>query len=322
MKQTFNILRGRPLRPAQHKLCLMLLAALFAWLLPQTAAASYEEEPDNYSVSLGGTTTVYFTAPVYSQEGADTWIYDGNLRVSVDGGEYTTIFHWASETDIDSDKSSLSCYFSTTANGFFDITLGNTTSTSRLTKDNPGNRTLQRNSDGYSYSFEAEWSVPYNLLGKTLKFQWYCKRNGNSATVRDREVENLKVVTVKMPEASAKLTPFISTPMMDPNSPGKLQLPWFLASDSITKAYYEYVDAMGKYHKEDLSDMNSGIIILDANVPHKSLRLVCDYKAQGDKGSYLIEGVSSSPQNVPLIHGPPLERPQAEGGTVVERAFS
>ena len=324
MKQTFNILRGRPLRPAQHKLCLMLLAALFAWLLPQTAAASYEEEPDNYSVSLGGTTTVYFTAPVYSQEGADTWIYDGNLRVSVDGGEYTTIFHWASETDIDSDKSSLSCYFSTTANGFFDITLGNTTSTSRLTKDNPGNRTLQRNSDGYSYSFEAEWSVPYNLLGKTLKFQWYCKRNGNSATVRDREVENLKVVTVKMPEASAKLTPFISTPMMDPNSPGKLQLPWFLASDSITKAYYEYVDAMGKYHKEDLSDMNSGIIILDANVPHKSLRLVCDYKAQGDKGSYLIEGVSSSPQNVPLIHGPVglTARPLSDRKPKVELSWS
>ena len=312
-----NKRRGRPWQ-------MLLLLALFAWLLPQTAAASYEEEPDNYSVSLGGTTTVYFTAPVYSQEGADTWIYDGNLRVSVDGGEYTTIFHWASETDIDSDKSSLSCYFSTTANGFFDITLGNTTSTSRLTKDNPGNRTLQRNSDGYSYSFEAEWSVPYNLLGKTLKFQWYCKRNGNSATVRDREVENLKVVTVKMPEASAKLTPFISTPMMDPNSPGKLQLPWFLASDSITKAYYEYVDAMGKYHKEDLSDMNSGIIILDANVPHKSLRLVCDYKAQGDKGSYLIEGVSSSPQNVPLIHGPVglTARPLSDRKPKVELSWS
>ena len=310
-----NNRRGRPW---------LVLLLLLAWLTPQRAAASYEEEPDNYSVSLGGTTTVYFTAPVYSQEGADTWIYDGNLRVSVDGGEYTTIFHWASETDIDSDKSSLSCYFSTTANGFFDITLGNTTSTSRLTKDNPGNRTLQRNSDGYSYSFEAEWSVPYNLLGKTLKFQWYCKRNGNSATVRDREVENLKVVTVKMPEASAKLTPFISTPMMDPNSPGKLQLPWFLASDSITKAYYEYVDAMGKYHKEDLSDMNSGIIILDANVPHKSLRLVCDYKAQGDKGSYLIEGVSSSPQNVPLIHGPVglTARPLSDRKPKVELSWS
>ena len=324
---TYGRACSRSAEPKQTWFCSRLIAALLllAWLVPQRAAASYEEEPDNYYVSLGGTTTVYFTAPVYSQEGADTWIYDGNLRVSVDGGqEYTTIFHWASETDIDSDKSSLSCYFSTTAGGFFDITLGNTTSTSRLTKDNPGNRTLQRNSDGYSYSFEAEWSVPYNLLGKTLKFQWYCKRNGNSATVRDREVENLKVVTVKMPEASAKLTPFISLPMMDPNSPGKLQLPWFLASDSITKAYYEYVDAMGKYYKEDLVDMNSGIITLDANVPHKSLRLVCDYKAQGDKGSYLIEGVSSSPQNVPLIHGPVglTARPLSDRKPKVELSWS
>ena len=56
MNKTTNILRW--------KRWLMLLA-LFAWLLPQTAAAdlSYEDDPDNYTVELGGSNVIYFTAP-------------------------------------------------------------------------------------------------------------------------------------------------------------------------------------------------------------------------------------------------------------------
>ena len=293
-----NARRGRPWH-------VMLLLALFAWLLPQRAAAEeYLHEPDHYSVSLGGTTVVYFTAPVYDQKNVDQWISDGNLRVSVDGNTPTTIFSWyASSTDIASNATEVSTHFSTTTGGFFDITKGNTTSTFRLTKDNGTSVNLKRNSDGYSFTFEAEWSVPYNLLGKKLTFSWDVTRDGNSPWTKTK-VTGLKTVTINMPAASAKLTPFVSTPMMDLNSPGKLQLPWFLASDSITKTWYEYTDATGKYHKVELSDLTSGIIVLDANVPHRGLRLLCNYKAQGDKGSYEIEGVASSTQNVPFIHGP------------------
>lgn len=50
MQHHLNILRGRPW---------LLLLTLFAWLLPQQAAASYEDEPANYSVSLGGSNIVY-----------------------------------------------------------------------------------------------------------------------------------------------------------------------------------------------------------------------------------------------------------------------
>ena len=52
-----------------------MLLALFAWLLPQRAAAEeYVHDPDHYSVSLGGTNIVYFTAPVYDQKNVDQWI--------------------------------------------------------------------------------------------------------------------------------------------------------------------------------------------------------------------------------------------------------
>ncbi|MBQ8657204.1 MAG: hypothetical protein IJ527_09185, partial [Prevotella sp.] len=297
-----NSRRGRPWQ-------WMLLLALFAWLLPQTAAAEqFIHDPDNYSVSLGGSNIVYFTAPVYDQKNADQWVENGQLQVSVDGAAPKSIFMWyAVETGlegIDGDATEVKTRFSAHADGFFDITPGNTNSTFRLTKGNYNRANVKRNNDGYSFTFAAEWVVPYNLLGKKLTFSWVVTRNGNINAWESTRVTGLKTVTINMPEASAKLTPFVSSPMMDPNTPGKLQLPWFLLSDSITKAYYEYRDAADKYFKEDIENMNSGIIVLDANVPHKNLRVVCDYKEQGDKGSYLIEGVGSSPQNVPFIHGP------------------
>ena len=298
MKEKLNILRGRPW-------LVMLTAALFAWLLPQTAAAEeYLHDTDHYSVSLGGTNIVYFTAPVYDQKNVDQWIEEGRLFCKPEGESEFECFFWkTNETDISGSRTWVRTYFSTSAGGFFDITKGNTRDVFRLTKDNAGTADVNRNSDEYSFSFEAEWVVPYSLLGKKLTFTWEVYRNGNSPWKRTK-VTGLKTVEIKMPAASAKLTPFLSNPMMDPNSPGKVQLPWFLASDKITKAYYEYRDVADKYYKVDIKDMNSGVIMLDATMPHKGLRVICNYKEKGDKGEYEIEGVGSSSLNVPIIHAP------------------
>ena len=295
MKQSINILRGRP--------WLLMLAVLFTWLLPQKAAAlTYVDKPENYSVSLGGTNIIYFTAPAYDMEGADCWVTLGSLKVSGDGIPEQTIFYWEPEANISSSSTSLSCKFSTPANGFFDITLGNSRSVERLTKGNDRTLSLVRNSDGTTFDFDAEWVLPYNLLGKTLTFSWDVIRNGNG---RSREnVKGLKTVTIKVPAAASKLSPTVSSPMLNPNNPGKIELPWFLASDNITKAYYEYYDANGKYQKVNIEDVNSGTIMLDATVPHSKFRIVCNYKEKGDKGEYDIEGVASSAQNLTMIHAP------------------
>ena len=61
MKQKKNNWRGRP--------WLLMLAALFAWLLPQQAVAdtydTYVDKSYNYSVSLDGSNTVKIHVPVY-----------------------------------------------------------------------------------------------------------------------------------------------------------------------------------------------------------------------------------------------------------------
>ena len=294
MQQHLNILRGRP--------WLMLLLML-AWLMPQQASATYVDDADNYTVRLGGTNIVYFTAPVYDTSDSDTWIEKGQLKVTPEGGSTQTIFQWESETDINNSNTTLSCKFTTDADGFFDITLGNSNGTSRLTKSNGGNRTLVRNSDGKTFEFAAEWVVPYNMLGKKLTFTWEVKRNGNGGRSAET-VKNLKPVTINMPAAASKLKPFVAAPMLNPRNPGKLELPWYLASDSITKAYYEYVDAAGTTHKVDINNMNNGTIMLDANVPYRKFHIVCNYKERGDKGVYEIENVSSSTTNLAIIHAP------------------
>ena len=220
-----------------------------------------------------------------------------------EGGSTQTIFQWESETDINNSNTTLSCKFTTDADGFFDITLGNSNGTSRLTKSNGGNRTLVRNSDGKTFEFAAEWVVPYNMLGKKLTFSWEVRRNGNGGRSAE-DVKNLKSVTINMPAAASKLKPFVAAPMLNPRNPGKLELPWYLASDSITKAYYEYEDATGKKHKVDINNMNNGTIMLDANVPYRKFHIVCNYKERGDKGVYEIENVSSSTTNLAIIHAP------------------
>ena len=294
MQQHLNILRGRP--------WLMLLLML-AWLMPQQASATYVDDAANYTVRLGGTNIVYFTAPVYDTSDSDTWIEKGQLKVTPEGGSTQTIFQWESETDINNSNTTLSCKFTTDADGFFDITLGNSNGTSRLTKSNGGNRTLVRNSDGKTFEFAAEWVVPYNMLGKKLTFSWEVRRNGNGGRSAE-DVKNLKSVTINMPAAASKLKPFVAAPMLNPRNPGKLELPWYLASDSITKAYYEYEDATGKKHKVDINNMNNGTIMLDANVPYRKFHIVCNYKERGDKGVYEIENVSSSTTNLAIIHAP------------------
>ena len=50
-------------------------------------------------------------ASVYDTDGADTWIEEGKLLVSVDGGSAYTVFTWKSETNIDNDHTELACEF-------------------------------------------------------------------------------------------------------------------------------------------------------------------------------------------------------------------
>ena len=72
-----NARRGRPWQ-------MLLLLALFAWLLPQQAAAGdwFVERTYQYQVMLNGANTIRIKAPVYDEDAADHWVSNANLNVT------------------------------------------------------------------------------------------------------------------------------------------------------------------------------------------------------------------------------------------------
>lgn len=75
MNPKTNISRGRPGTTALSGFAgrtWLVLLTLFAWLLPQRAAAgTFVDDKSNYSVMLGGSNVIYFYAAVYDMDGAD-----------------------------------------------------------------------------------------------------------------------------------------------------------------------------------------------------------------------------------------------------------
>ena len=300
MRQSNIIRRWRPW---------LLLLALFAWLLPQQAAAdtydTYVDKSYNYGVTLDGSNTVKIHVPVYVQDGADCWIKDGKLKVSVAGGNEITLFRWQASEDIDGSADKCWTTFSTEAGGYIMVTLGNTSSSVKVTSGGSvGGNVIQNNDDAETYDVTAIWYVPYDVLGKKLTFKWDVERNGNSR--EDAKLTLSAPEAITMPSAGQTLQPIISDAMLSTKFKGQIEVPWFLASTDITKIRYEYTDAFNKTIRVDMpTNENNGIIRLNATEPHRDFRIVASYRMKGEGTSYYdIENVQSSSENLTMIHAP------------------
>ena len=69
----------------------MMLLALFAWLLPQEAwAEDYVGNRSKYKVWIEGMNVIKAELPCYDQSGSDTWQTDGWLYYHIDGQAQST----------------------------------------------------------------------------------------------------------------------------------------------------------------------------------------------------------------------------------------
>ncbi|MBR5394833.1 MAG: hypothetical protein IK144_07080 [Bacteroidaceae bacterium] len=310
MNKTTNILRGRPW---------LMLLALFAWLLPQTVAAddTYVEDTSNYSITLTGSNVITIDAPLCDFKGTDTWINDGNLYVEGTGVEKTKVLHFECK-DVPWDgysnsKTEIPVIFSTAVGGYFDITQGNSSNKFKLTKDSEQTKDITRLGENNFY-FSADWVLPYNLLGKELKFTWEVERNVSGAGAKKKVTPSQK--TIKVPEAAEAAAPIITDAMLNPKSKGVIEIPWYLAAKEITALRYDYTDGSGKATGEDMPKaVNNGTIQLKANEPHRNFRITASYYQEGAKGKYLIEDVKTEPKNLAMIHGPVGLTARLLGGT-------
>jgi hypothetical protein len=289
-----------------------MLLALFVWLVPQRAAAddSYETYVDQsilYNVFVSGTNTVTITVPCYDMEGADAWIYDGNLYASWEGQSELTLFHWAAEANIANDRSTCPVMFYTQAPGYMNLTLGNTTKVQRLDPHQWNKHNVIRNDDKVSFGVSATWVLPQSMLGKKVTLRWRVHRNGNSRKdVWLDEVGGLKNPDpITLPEANPVAPPFISFANINNDSIGKIMVPWTMVPEKISKLRYEYVDGNNRtVSKEVKTTSNGGIIALNAYEPHRKFRLIADYYEPQTVGEYLIKDATSEAQDLTMIHAP------------------
>ena len=296
-----NLRRGRPW---------LLLCLLFAWLLPQEAAADwYVQRKYQYQVMLNGTNTVRIKAPVYDEDEADHWVSNANLRVTWtdDAGNSHTEsllnwgFNYGKSGSHNNSHNTLPVFFKTSVGGSIDITQGNSSNHFTLKKDDgEQTRTVYENTDGETYDFSAVWRAPYDMLGKHLKFEWAVTIDYTSGS--DYALSGFSTTEFDMPKAAGVITPQLTAATMSYSKEGMLEIPWFMATDKMTKAYYEYTDYQGKTQTVDLQPKaTSDVIYLDATVPHNDFHIVVNYK---DNNDYEIENISSEVQDLPVIHAP------------------
>ena len=301
MKQRKDIYSGR------HWL---LLLALFAWLVPQQVSADdgYETFVDQsilYNVFVSGSNTVTITVPCYDMEGADAWIYDGNLYASWEGQSELTLFHWAAD-DTDNSQSTCPVTFFSNAPGYFNLTLGNTKNVTRLNPNNSVTYNVIRNDDKNTFSVSAVWVVPKELRGKKITLRWKVHRNGTSREnvwLNEKGLKDPDPIT--LPEAKPVTPPFVTIANISNDSVGKILVPWTMVPEKINKLRYEYLDANNRtVTKEVKTTTNSGIIALNATEPHRKFRLIADYYEPQTVGEYLITNAASTPVNLAMIHAP------------------
>ena len=307
MKQTLNILRGWSW---------LVLLALFAWLLPQRAAADdgYDRYTDlsyMYNVYVSGTNTVTITVPLYDMEGADAYIIDGNLYASWEGQSEINLFHWALNTDkqssIASDASTCPVMVYSQAPGYFNLKLGNTNGVERLNPHDWSSRKVARNDDACTFDLAAVWVFPQELLGKTIKLRWHVQRDGTGRNkVWLEESAGLKQPDpITLPEANAVTPPFISLAVPSNDSKGMIEVPWTMIPEKISKLRYEYIDANNRLVSKDMpATANNGSIKLNAYEPHRNFRIIADYYEAQTIGDYLIKDAASEPQDLTMIHAP------------------
>jgi len=262
---------------------------------------------------LNGSNTVRISAPIYDEVSTDNWTNNATLTIKwtdknkIEHSE--VLLTWKADILVDlfgvslydNDKSEVPAKFETKTGGSIEITRGNSSQTFKITKgDGEVSKSIFADSDGEQYSFTAVWTIPYEMYDKEVTFEWDVKVGG-SAYVHGTKTCSIDKTVIHLPEAPTVASPQLAMATMSFNEPGILELPWFIASDRVTSARYEYIDYNGVLVKKDLqSGISNGTIYLDADVPHNNLRVMVDYL---DRDNNPIH-VTSEPQTQQMIHVP------------------
>ena len=289
------------------------LLLLLLCLLPLQALAEEYLVASNYRVYVSGSNTITADIACYNgNEGLDSWIKEGTLTAEWtddDGGSHSaTVVKWTRSGVCDDVSTGVFIGFSTTAGGEVKV------------NDTYTVHTWEQSFELYPFASEkvgasVKWILPYDVMGhngnvRDITFSWDITWDYNGPLPTEEIA--VSPTTLQAPSAANELTPMVTMATLSLEEKNKLDVNWFVASNNLTAASYEYLDKDSTLVTDTLpTSQGHGIINIDANVPHKRFRVYVSYK---DNNEYLIENVKSESQDMAMIHCPVELTATTEGG--------
>ena len=278
---------------------LFLLPFLLALLLPQSAMADNIEQTYLYMVTQMGQDQLNFEMPVYDIEGYNSWVDDGKVYVTPEGGSRETLLYYRSwDQDGDWGDATLSkgmdgLLILHRVRGWSDVVI--TTSNQNL------GIPFETGKDyGKLY---LSWKVPEKYRGKKLTISWYVHKTGNmtepSMTV------DIEPTVVSFPAVPEMVKPSVMNPIVsfDPLHAGQMMLTYTIGSNNVQSLTAEYTEVNGVQetgHTMQLEPNMSGFVYLDASKCYKNFTL----KAIITDTEGVTRSTASDPITLPTLQQP------------------
>ena len=277
---------------------LMILGAGGTW------ASNAPEDTWRYQVRLDGTTAMRLEMPCYDRSKSDSWITNGYVYITPDGGTKETLFYYKSNTDIgDSEKVKIYCR----------TDVGGT-----MTLERSGMSSVQVSGtaqwveipdvSGQEYAIVyLRWIVPSTYRGKNVTISWDIEKDGN--TGEDHKKIDISTFSIFIPAEPEPIRPQLMEPMLSYNEAhrNEIMVPYIMASNHIKSLTATYntapanvTDKSAYWKTQKLDTLSSGYLYLPADATISDLKLTATY-VNTDKNEKVTE---SDAITVPMMHQP------------------
>ena len=304
-KNTLNREDGKPEIMKQKVLWILTTLMMVGWS-SRLQASNAPEDSWRYQVRLDGTTAMRLEMPCYDRDGSDSWIKNGYVYITRDGGSKETLFYYKSKTDID-DSETAKIYCRTDVGG-------------TMTLERSGMSSVQITSSeqwveipdvsGQEYAIvHLRWVIPSAYRGKNVTITWDIDKDGNIG--EDHKKIDISSVSMYIPAEPEPIRPQLMDPMLSYNTThrNEIMVPYIMASNhikSLTATYNtapSYVTDKSAYWKTvQLDTLTSGYLYLPADATISDLKLTAKY-INTDKNLKVTE---SDAITVPMLHQPKM----------------
>ena len=272
-------------------------------------ASNAPEDAWRYQVRLDGTTAMRLEMPCYDRTNLDSWVNEGYVYITPDGGSKETLFYYKSKTDI-GDSETAKIYCRTDVGG-------------TMTLERSGMSPVQVNSleqwveipdvSGQEYAIVyLRWVIPSAYRGKNVTISWDIDKDGNGVLENHKKID-ITAVTMFIPAEPEPIRPQLMEPMLSfsETHPNEIMVPYIMASNHIKSLTATYntapanvTDKSAYWKTQNLDTLSSGYLYLPADATISELKLTATY-VNTDKNEKVTE---SDAITVPTLHQPKMMR--------------